>query len=62
MVCVIHVIMSCLMVLSYVLCDCDMKLVAYIAHWIVSCMKDLVTLMMVKYRMVFVTQVFACLV
>ena len=62
MVCIIHVIMSCLMVLSCVLSNRKVKLVTYITHWIVSRTKDLVTLMMVHYIMVFVTQVFGCLI
>jgi hypothetical protein len=62
MVCVIHVLMSCLMVLSYVLSNHKVKLVTYITHWIVSRTKDVITLMLVHYIMVFVTQVFGCLI
>jgi hypothetical protein len=61
MVYVIRVIMSCRMVLSYVVGNCTVKFVTYITHWIVSRTKDFVTLMMMHYIMVFVTQVFGCL-
>lgn len=62
MVCVIHMIVSCLMVLSYVLSNCKVKLVTYVTHWIASRTKDLVTLLMMDYIMDYVTQVFGCLI
>lgn len=62
MVCVIHVIMSCLTILSYVSSNRTVKLVTYLTRWVAGRTRDLVTLMMVHYITVFVTQVFGCLI
>ena len=62
MACVICVIMSHLMIWSYVLSNLKVRLVTHITHWIASRTKDLVTLMMVHYVIFFVTQVFGCLI